>query len=189
MPFSDGCKITNWYIWKCNGTCNRRVQSNCNLHPRGKQVFVDLPLLVLFSVCMDLGPAIDTLELLGCWLSFWNRCYWRIQRSLSVSVVNLRRWIPLAQSVLRLKSGWRGKTNCIVLRFISVQGSAGRLMTWTYPTTDITQPIKRLTGCGCGWLALVQCTGTSNGVCASRQKLFKAACLSSSPGIQDMLPQ
>jgi len=119
--FSDGCKITDGHIWKRNGTCHRRVQSNCDIHPRGTHLFA----LLLLSIAVDLGclsftfdlsPVIDTLELLNApWLpncdihvDLWpSRHYTETgaigeHKAAGVSawlILKVKRWIPSTQLV------------------------------------------------------------------------------------------
>jgi hypothetical protein len=99
---ADGCKITDGYIWKCNGTYYRRVQSN--LHPRGTP-YTSFCCSSIILVCgwSRLFP-VDTMKLLSAlecpfwytwWLVtvtplYWNRCYRRTQSGWSVSVVNIK---------------------------------------------------------------------------------------------------
>ena len=114
--FSDGCKITDGHIWKCNGTCHRRVQSNCDIHPRGTHLFALLLLstavdLGCLSFTFDLSPVIDTLELLNApWLpncdihvDLWpSRHYTETgaigeHKAAGVStwlILKVKRWIP-----------------------------------------------------------------------------------------------
>jgi hypothetical protein len=113
---------------------------------------------IYFVCCLHWTTCHWHVELLGCWLSFWNRCYWRIQRSLSVSVVNLRRWIPFAQFVLHLKPWlvWVKVKLMVYLRTRQgMQINDLNLSKDCWPNNGHQTAIKSIPGYG--WMALVQC--------------------------------